>query len=334
MKTLIIGAGVIGSFNAAKLKEGGANVTLLARGQRLAELREHGVVLENSRRGRLTVHVPLTDHLAPDDAYDLAIVVVRRNQIASVLPMLAANRRIPSVLFLGNNAAGPEEMVRSLGPQRVLIGVVNMGGFREDHVVHYLLPGVFPLRFSELDDRRTPRTDAIVGFFRSAGVRAHRGRHIDEQLRTHAAGLPAIAGAVYKAGGDIRALAHCPELVRLFVQAQREALRALRAAGVHLRPAATRMFEWLPDKVLVYSWSRFFDTQLAVEGGQRHVNAAPDEMKELADEFRTLFRRTAVPCPASELLFAEVDARFRSWSVTREPSGHVVGQVPEVHAPM
>jgi choline dehydrogenase-like flavoprotein len=47
MKTLIVGAGVIGSFNAARLKEGEQEVTLLARGRRLADLREYGLVLKN-----------------------------------------------------------------------------------------------------------------------------------------------------------------------------------------------------------------------------------------------------------------------------------------------
>jgi nucleoside-diphosphate-sugar epimerase len=78
-KILIVGAGVIGSFNAARLKEAGHDVTLLARGRRLADLREHGVVLESSRTGRSTTQVPLVDRLGPEDAYDLAIVIVRRN---------------------------------------------------------------------------------------------------------------------------------------------------------------------------------------------------------------------------------------------------------------
>ena len=116
-KILIIGAGVIGSFNAARLKDAGKDVTLLARGQRLEDLREHGVVLEDARTGRrTTTQVPLVDHLAPDDAYDLAIVVVRRNQIASVLPMLAQNHCIPNILFLGNNAAGHAGYHPGAGP--------------------------------------------------------------------------------------------------------------------------------------------------------------------------------------------------------------------------
>src|SRR3974377_1252904 len=74
-KVLIIGAGVIGSFNAARLRDAGKDVTLLARGRRLEDLRENGVVLEDARTGRrTTTQVPLVDRLGPEDAYDLAIV--------------------------------------------------------------------------------------------------------------------------------------------------------------------------------------------------------------------------------------------------------------------
>ena len=308
MKVLVIGAGVIGSFNAARLKDAGNDVTLLARGRRLADLREHGVELEDVRTGRrTTTRVPLVDRIEPANVYDLAIVIVRRNQIASVLPMLAATR-IASVLFLGNNAAGPREMIDALGRDRVLIGIVNAGGYREGNVVHYLSWKRLSLQLSELDERRTPRTDAIVALFRSAGLRARAAHDIDAKLRTHAAGLPAIAGAVYRAGGDIRRAAHMPEIVTLFVRAQREALHALRMDGTPLRPAVTKTFEWLPVGILSFAWRRFLDSKLAVVGGERHILAAPDEMKELADEFRALFRRTNVPSPASDVLFAEVDA--------------------------
>jgi ketopantoate reductase len=96
MKTLILGAGVIGSFNAARLRAAGQDVTLLARGRRLADLREYGIVLEGFRTGRRTMtRVPLVDWLAPEDAYDLAIVAMRPNQIPSILPVLAQNHRIP-----------------------------------------------------------------------------------------------------------------------------------------------------------------------------------------------------------------------------------------------
>jgi len=164
MKILIIGAGVIGSFNAARLTRAGVDVTLLARGSRLAELEAHGVRLEDFRsRLRTTTRVKLVDRVDPDDAYDLAVVIVRRNQLASVLPMLAQAHRIPSVLFLGNSATGPELLVDALGKDRVLTGMVNAGGERERDtgVVRYLWSKSMPLVFAELDGRRSSRTAAI-----------------------------------------------------------------------------------------------------------------------------------------------------------------------------
>lgn len=46
LNVLVYGAGVLGSLYAARLQQSGCNVSILARGQRLAELREHGIVLE------------------------------------------------------------------------------------------------------------------------------------------------------------------------------------------------------------------------------------------------------------------------------------------------
>ena len=312
MKTLIVGAGVIGSFNAARLTEAGQDVTLLARGRRLADLREHSVVLEDFRTGRrTTTQVPLVDHLGPEDFYDLAIVIVRANQIASVLPKLAQNQRIPSVLFLGNNAAGPQDLIAALGRERVLLGMPNAGGGRQGHAVRYLWWPWMPLLFGELDDVARPRTKCIVQMFRSAGLSARVVKNMDAYLKTHAAGLPALAGAAYLTGGQIRQLAHTPPALKLNVQAFREALRALRAIGIPIKPSATRLVEWIPTPVLVFLLRRLFDSRLAAMGAQPHLDAAADEMKELADELRVILRQSGLPSPASDFLFAQVDARLQ-----------------------
>jgi len=311
MKTLIVGAGVIGSFNAARLTEAGQDVTLLARRRRLADLREHGVVLEDLRTGRrTTTQIPLVDRLGPEDAYDLAIVAMRRNQISSVLPMLATNHRIPSVLFLGNNAAGPQDLIAALGRQRVLIGLANAGGARQGYAVRYLWWRWLPVLFGELDDVRTARTDAIVRLFRRAGLSARIVKNADAYLKTHAAGLPALAGAVYLAGGNVGQLSYSPEALKLYLRAYREALRALRSIGVPLRPSATRLVEWIPQPVQLFFMRLLFASRVAAIGAQPHLDAAIDEMKELADEVRVILRQSGLPSPASDLLFGHVDGRF------------------------
>jgi 2-dehydropantoate 2-reductase len=45
-RILVIGAGVLGSLLAARLQDGGHDVSVLARGQHLRDLREHSIVLD------------------------------------------------------------------------------------------------------------------------------------------------------------------------------------------------------------------------------------------------------------------------------------------------
>lgn len=52
VKILVFGPGVIGTLYAARLQESGQLVTVLARGERLAEIRRHGLTLEDVVSGR------------------------------------------------------------------------------------------------------------------------------------------------------------------------------------------------------------------------------------------------------------------------------------------
>jgi len=72
--------------------------------------------LEDGDTGQCTTtRVKAVEQLAPDDAYDLVVVLMRKNQVSAILPALAANRHTPNVLFMGNNVAGADEMVEALG---------------------------------------------------------------------------------------------------------------------------------------------------------------------------------------------------------------------------
>ncbi|MBW2180984.1 MAG: alpha/beta hydrolase, partial [Deltaproteobacteria bacterium] len=111
MKILFYGVGPLGSLYAARLQESGQDVSVLARGQRLADLREYGIVLEDAASGnRTTTQVDIVDRLDPKDAYDLVVVLMRKNKISAILPTLAENQNTPNVLFMCNNVLGPDEM--------------------------------------------------------------------------------------------------------------------------------------------------------------------------------------------------------------------------------
>jgi len=318
LKVLVVGAGVIGSFNAARLFCGGVDVTLLARGERLAALREHGVVLEDWRtRHRSVTPVPAVDRIEPDSGYDIAVVIVRRDQVASVLPLLAAAPSIRSVLFLGNNLAGSSDMAAALGSERVLTGMVNAGGQRDGVVVRYIWSRRLRLLFGERDRVIRVRTRAIADMFSGAGLPARVVTDAEAYQKTHAAGLPAFAGALYSAGGDIRLLGRRRDLLHLFVAGYRDGLRALQADGTVIRPGITRALVWAPERLLHAGLRRFLNTELAVVGGQAHALAAVDEMRELAEELRAILRRTGVRSLANDQAYAAIAA----WASGTAPRG-------------
>jgi 2-dehydropantoate 2-reductase len=187
MNILVYGAGVLGSLYAARLQEAGQHVSLLARGQRLEEIREHGIVLENVLSGQTTTtRVKVIEQLGPAERYDLAVVVMGKHQVAAILPRLAANKQIPSVLFLHNNAGGPQAMIETLGRERVLLGFAGAGGKREGHVIDYLLIKQQPTTLGEVDGRTTPRLEQMANAFKDAVFPVAISANIDAALKTHA----------------------------------------------------------------------------------------------------------------------------------------------------
>jgi 2-dehydropantoate 2-reductase len=203
MNILVYGAGVLGSLYAARLQEAGQHVSLLARGQRLQDLRQHGIILADVLTGQTTTtHVEVVEQLGPEDRYDLAVIVMGKHQVSAILPWLAANKQIPSVLFLHNNAAGPQAMIEALGRERVLLGFSGAGGKREGQVIDYLLIKQQPTTLGEVDGRTTPRLEQIADAFRAAGFPVAISSNIDAALKTHAVFVTSIESAVVVAGGN------------------------------------------------------------------------------------------------------------------------------------
>ncbi|HLO18810.1 MAG TPA: 2-dehydropantoate 2-reductase N-terminal domain-containing protein [Anaerolineales bacterium] len=309
MNILVYGAGVLGSLYAARLKESGQNVSILARGQRLVDIRELGIVIEDPTTGKSTItHVNVVDSLMPDDTYDLIMVLVRRNQLVEVLPRLSANRYTPSILFMLNNATGPNEIVAALGCERVLLGFPGAGGTREGNTVRAtILFGVLqPTSLGELGGHSTPRLSKIAQILRSAGFPTVIRKNMDAWLKTHAALVSPIANAIYMRDGNIHQLAHDRGSVQLMLQAIREGFQVLHSLDIPLTPLNMRILELVPGPLMVPLLQQLLDTKYAELVIARHANVARDEMKQIADEFRVLAYDASLPTPSIDRLYSFV----------------------------
>lgn len=208
MKILVFGAGVVGTLYAARLQEAGHQVTVLARDSRLADVRRHGLVLEDVLTGvRSVTQVSIVDRLYAEDSYDIALVAVRKDQLSAVMPDLASNKGIPTVLFMLNNPLGSAKLVDALGTGRVLLGFPGAGGELQGHIVRYAMIAQQPTTLGEPSGRPTVRLLALAKAFRASGFRTRVESEMDAWLSSHAFFVTSITGAIYLAGAIVINLA-------------------------------------------------------------------------------------------------------------------------------
>lgn len=308
MKILVYGAGVLGSIYAAHLKQAGYNVSILARGKRLADLLNLGIVLENALTGKHTItHVDVVETLEPEDTYDWVLVFVRKNQVASILPILAANHHTHNILFLVNDAAGAKKSINALGKERVLLGFAGAAGIRDGHVVRYVISQSQPVTLGELNGQVTRRLTEIASVFTSAGFRVSLCHNMDAWLKTHVALVSPVANALYAVGGSNYDLAQTPDALILLIRAIREGLHVLRALDIPVIPLRYRLLAALPEPIQVALLRWLFNTKVAEIAFAGHANAARDEMHHLAHEFELLTSQTEVPTPALDKLRSYLD---------------------------
>lgn len=300
MRVLVLGAGVIGSVYAGRLLRGGHQVTMLARGRRLADLASSGLVLLDAESGeREVLPVAAVGTPTPDTAYDLVLVAVRAEQLTATLPVLAALPGDPDVLFFGNTAGRTELLREALG-RRALFGFPAVGGVLDGQVVRYVLIGQQQTMLGESAGPVSGRVHQIRAMLRQSGFPTTISTDIDGWLLGHAAFIIPIAYSLYRVDTDPARLAADRPALQTMVRATRQAFRAL--SGTAEIPANLRTLYRLPTAVVAGFWRRVLDSPRGELWFAAHTRAAPEEMRTIALELHTATRRTGHPTPDLDLL--------------------------------
>ncbi|UCF05919.1 MAG: ketopantoate reductase family protein [bacterium] len=305
MRTLIFGAGPLGSLYAHILHEEGKDVTILARKQRYEFIQENGIVLFNEHTGeRMASTVRVVDRIAEDDSYDLVVVLIRKNKIMPVLQVLSRSHNIRNILFMGNNVLGFDSYFEKLPKERVLFGFPGAGGSLQEQIVHFV-DRAKPnekrrsITIGEPEGNTNARTKQIESFFESSGVPVDIVGDIDGWLKYHAAFILPIAYSLYKHDCDNYALAGDDKGIRQFIRACKEGGRVLRELGLRKRqPFRYNLFYWLPESFNAKIFKELFNSKFAEIGFALHAREGIDEVLELTEDFKTLIDRSAVSTPA------------------------------------
>lgn len=192
MRIAIVGPGAIGSTFAWQLARSGHDVTVVARGTRLATLeQDRAIVRGDGERTPVTVAAALD----PSVPWDLVLVTVLATQVGPVLPTLrdSAARR---VMFMFNT-------FEALDPLRDAVGA---GRF------HFGFPGgVFTLLVDgrihpQIRSGTTVDDPELAKVFEAAGIPTVVERDMQSWLRSHAAlvaPLMSIGVQVHSRGAGI-----------------------------------------------------------------------------------------------------------------------------------
>jgi len=305
-RILVIGAGVNGSAISAGLFRGGVDVKVLARGKRYEELCSEGIVIENPFNQKRTItKVPVTDQLLPDDPYDYVLVVVRKNQVASLLPLLVQNCS-PNIVFMGNNLSGPAELVKALGKERVMMAGVFAAGKRDGDLIRAIVFKSAGSPIGEIDGRITPRLKRLADIFHQAGFKVELSSNIVDSQMTHGVGVALIATLAMKHGGKVRTLARATDDLRLFVAARREGQQVLRTLGHQILPKSEVLISKIPAFLQVAAMWILLSSKFGVVGLEYHLSQAPDEMDQLVGEFKELVDQAGIPVPAIRKVLGEI----------------------------
>lgn len=303
VRVLVVGAGVVGSTYAAQLARRGMRVTLLARGQRLQNLLQRGLIVEDMLTGlKKQASVEVLSALPPDADYDLVIVAVRYEQTAEALEAIRSLADTTPILMLQNNPEGAKAFASKLGKTHLLMGFPATGGHRKREWIRSSPLWIMSTVIGESDGADTQALHQTIAILRRAGIRVQVERRMVFWLQTHAAIISALAGVAYKNGGHARQMARHTQEIKLYLSALREAYAILQGNGIPIVPEfGLAIFErplWLQMLIVrTILW-----TPWAAEIVDEHLAAAPEEMRALYDQVLSLAKRSGLDVPFFESL--------------------------------
>jgi 2-dehydropantoate 2-reductase len=277
MKTLIVGAGVIGTVYGAHLAAAGHQVCVLSHGPRADEVDAGGLSARDVLSGE---RVDAEAAVVPDASgkYGIVLVAVRRDQLASACAGLTILAGKPAIVFFGNNPVGRPAISGDL-PGDVYLGFPGVGGVLTGGSADYIRIRQQPTALQQAADPRLAELQAALA---SRGFAVQRVADMDGWLAYHAAFVACIAAALYRCGTDPVRLAADRATLALMCQAITQAFAALRADGTAGLPRNLAVLHSPPLTALaVRYWARTMRSPMGELCFAAHSRHAEAEMRAL-----------------------------------------------------
>ena len=279
MRLLIYGAGVIGSLYAVLLKKAGFDVSIYARGRRLAVLKSRGLLYYENNKLRKS-KVKVLKELKRDDKYDFIFLTVRENQLYAALEELKYNNS--DIVTMVNSIDDYRNWEDICGKGRIIPAFPGAGGsIRNDILDAALTPSfVQPTTFGKISREKTVRINKLAGIFKKAKIPYKIADDMHLWQICHLAMVVPIADAYYEAKYPKRAGYEHKLMLKTAKRLKRN-FNFIKLRHGRVLPRKLNIFLYAPTWLLATVTAFIFRSSFAYKFMYRQSMKAKDEMNNL-----------------------------------------------------
>ena len=319
MKIAVFGAGAIGGYVAAKLHQGGADVSVIARGAHLRAIQANGLTVKSNGQ-TVNARLPATDKTEDAGLQDYVIVTVKANALpaaaAEIAKMMGPNtvlvtisNGIPYWYFYGLDSPWRDHVVESVDPGGRLFRLLpphQVVGCIAFHAAEVKEPGViehtYANRFSlgEPDSSKCARAEALSQVLSNAGLNAPVHANIRNEIWLKLWGNLAFNPMSALTGLTVDQLAFRPDL--------RAAARTLMEEAATVAEALGARFTMSVDQRMDFTGSVGAHKTSMLQDLER---GRPMEIDALLGAVVELARLTEKPVPLCAAVLAMLRGRAR-----------------------
>jgi 2-dehydropantoate 2-reductase len=170
VKTLIAGAGALGSVIGGYAAQAGDDVTLIGRKAHVEAIRARGLEIDGVRGRHVIRAIRAISDPREACSTDLLILCVKSQDTAEALASLAHLRgNVGAAISVQNGGRKDEELAEAFG-QEAVVGAMTLIGASMPEPGRVLHTGNGGTWVGELDGRTSARVEAIADLFRKAGL--------------------------------------------------------------------------------------------------------------------------------------------------------------------
>jgi 2-dehydropantoate 2-reductase len=183
LRIAIFGAGGIGGYLGGRLSQAGEEVVLIARGEHLQAIKEHGLRVDSIKGDFVATPALATDNPTEAGPVDAVILGVKAWQVLdaakAMRPMIGPET---VVVPMQNGVEATAQLASVLGEKSVVVGLGGLVSYivGPGHILH--AGGEPYVSFGESDNSTSERTQNLLEAVKNAGVTANIPANIQAAL--------------------------------------------------------------------------------------------------------------------------------------------------------